>query len=106
MARATKFVKPIVLSVFMSNRYIYAQVIHEPTAFTLAAASSIEASLRKSLTSTSDKIAATEVGKALAARMLEKQIGAVAFELGPTQMYHGKLRSLLDALTGSGVKLL
>ncbi|CAI5521134.1 unnamed protein product [Closterium sp. Naga37s-1] len=90
----------------MSNRYIYAQVVHEPTAFTLAAASSIEAAMRKSLTSTSDKIAATEVGKALAARMLEKQIGAVAFELGPTQMYHGKLRSLLDALTGSGVKLL
>ncbi|CAI5961573.1 unnamed protein product [Closterium sp. NIES-65] len=103
MARATKFVKPIVLSVFMSNRYIYAQVVHEPTAFTLAAASSIEAAMRKSLTSTSDKIAATEVGKALAARMLEKQIGAVAFELGPTQMYHGKLRSLLDALTGSGM---
>ena len=59
------------LSVFRSSRHIYAQVIDDARASTLAAASSLEKDLKAGLKTGADKAAATAVGKLLAERALK-----------------------------------
>jgi large subunit ribosomal protein L18 len=87
------------LAVFRSNRYIYAQVIDDSSARTLAAASSLEASLRdRSLTVET----ATEVGKLIAARAQEAGVKAVVFDRGGFA-YHGRIKALADAARQAGL---
>lgn len=106
MAPIVRYAKPLAVKVFMSNKYVYAQVVHTPSARTLVAASSQEPGVKGTLESTSDKGAAARVGELIAARLLGKGVQAVAFEMPQGKQYHGKLRALLDALAGGGVKLL
>eukprot|EP00245_Coleochaete_scutata_P010558 TRINITY_DN3729_c0_g2_i1.p1 TRINITY_DN3729_c0_g2~~TRINITY_DN3729_c0_g2_i1.p1 ORF type:complete len:107 (+),score=31.14 TRINITY_DN3729_c0_g2_i1:142-462(+) len=106
MSRVTKFVKPFELKHFFSNNYLYAQVIYSPTKEVVAAASTIEKSLRETLRSTSDKEAAAKVGQLVAERLKAKDLHAVSFTLKRGERYHGKLRSLLDGIVGAGVSLI
>ena len=55
------------LSVFRSNRFIYAQIIDDTTGSTLVSASSIDADVRASLKSGSNADAAKAVGEAVTA---------------------------------------
>jgi len=54
------------LSVFRSSRHIYAQIIDDAAGRTLAAASSVDGSLKSGLKTGSDKAAAAAVGKLIA----------------------------------------
>ncbi len=54
------------LSVFRSSKHIYAQVIDDAAGRTLAAASSIDATLRTGLRTGADKAAAAADGKLIA----------------------------------------
>ena len=87
------------LSVYRSNRYIYAQVIDDGSGRTLASASSLEASLRERSLSVET---ATEVGKAIADRAKAAGVGAVVFDRGGFT-YHGRIRALADAARESGL---
>ena len=70
------------LSVFRSNRYIYAQVIDDLAGRTLVAASSLEPALKAELASTGDKAAAKRVGLLLAERAKAQGVTAVVFDRG------------------------
>ena len=86
------------LSVFRSNKQIYAQVIDDAAGHTLAAASSIETD-----TESSGKIdAAKSVGTAIAKRALEKGVKKVVFDRGGYR-YHGRVRALADAARAEGL---
>ncbi|KAL8234254.1 hypothetical protein R6Q59_020354 [Mikania micrantha] len=62
--RITNFLKPYLLKMHFSNKYVSAQVIHEPTATVASAASSQEKALRtKTQQSTRDVAAAAKIGK-------------------------------------------
>ena len=87
------------LSVFRSNRYIYAQVIDDATGITVASASSIE----KDVTSGASQNVATEVGKLVAQRASEKGIKSVVFDRGP-YLYHGRVKALADAAREGGLE--
>lgn len=87
------------LSVYRSNRYIYAQVIDDSSGRTLASASSQEASLRERSLSVET---ATEVGKNIADRAKAAGVGAVVFDRGGFT-YHGRIRALADAARESGL---
>ena len=54
------------LSVFRSGKHIYAQIIDDSVGRTLAAASSLEKTLRESLRTGADRAAASAVGKLIA----------------------------------------
>lgn len=86
------------LSVFRSNKQIYAQVIDDVHGKTLAAASS------KNLT---DKMTNVEksalVGKALAEKALQAGISAVVFDRNG-YLYHGRVKSLADGAREGGLK--
>ena len=104
--RITKFLKPFVLKMHFTNKYVNAQVIHSPTATVASSASSQEKALRPSLESTGDVGAAAKIGKILGERLLLKDITAVSVHLRRDQKYHGKVKAVIDSLKDCGVKLL
>jgi len=90
------------LSVFRSSKNIYAQVIDDVNGVTLAAASSLEADLKKSLKTGADVDAATVIGKTLAERATKAGIKDVVFDRGP-YIYHGRVKALADAARENGL---
>lgn len=88
------------LSVFRSDKNIYAQVIDDAAGATLAHASSLEGG--KSAQKGSDKEAAARVGKLVAERALEKGVKAVVFDRGG-YLYHGRIKALADAAREAGL---
>ncbi|MBY6203709.1 50S ribosomal protein L18 [Halomonas denitrificans] len=101
-ARIARGEKPR-LSVFRSGRHIYAQVLTAGGDRTIAAASTVQADLRKDLKSTSDRGAAEAVGKSIAAKALAEGIEEVAFDRSGFK-YHGRVKSLADAAREAGLK--
>jgi large subunit ribosomal protein L18 len=90
------------LSIFRSGKHIYAQVIDDAQGRTLAAASSLDAGLRKELKTGADKDAASAVGKLVAERAVAAGIKAVVFDRG-AYIYHGRVRALAEAAREGGL---
>ncbi|WP_372945530.1 50S ribosomal protein L18 [Muriicola sp.] len=89
------------LSVYRSNKEIYAQVIDDNEGKTLVAASSRDKELSKAK-GTKTEIA-TLVGKALAEKALKAGIETVAFDRGGN-LYHGRVKSLAEGAREGGLK--
>ncbi|XP_010256324.1 PREDICTED: uncharacterized protein LOC104596746 [Nelumbo nucifera] len=104
--RITNFLKPYVLKMHFTNKYVSAQVIHSPTATVAASASSQEKALRSSMENTRDVAAAAKIGKILGERLLIKDIPAVSVILKREQKYHGKVKAVIDSVRDAGVKLI
>ncbi|KAI4381592.1 hypothetical protein MLD38_007652 [Melastoma candidum] len=105
-ARIIEFLKPYVLRMHFSNKYVSAQVIHQPTATVASSANSQEKILRDSMESTRDVAAAALIGKLLGERLLQKGIPAVTVHLNREQKYHGKVKAVIDSVREAGVKLI
>ena len=90
------------LSVFRSNKHIYAQVIDDRKGATVAAASSLETDLRGKLPSGADRSAAGEVGKLIAERAVAAGIKDVVFDRGGYR-FHGRIKALADAAREGGL---
>jgi large subunit ribosomal protein L18 len=87
------------LSVFRSNKQIYAQIIDDIAGHTLAAASSSEAGVAKGNKSE----ISMSVGKLIAERALAKGISQVSFDRGG-YLYHGRVKALADGAREGGLK--
>ncbi|HVC60355.1 MAG TPA: 50S ribosomal protein L18 [Acetobacteraceae bacterium] len=90
------------LSVFRSGKHIYAQVIVDGEGRTVAAASSLDKSLRESLKTGADKSAAAAVGKLVAERAIAAGIKDVVFDRG-AYLYHGRVKALAEAAREGGL---
>jgi len=90
------------LSVFRSGKHIYAQVIDDNVGRTVAAASSLDRTLREALKTGADKQAAAAVGKLVAERALAAGVTAVVFDRG-AYLYHGRVRALAEAAREGGL---
>ncbi|WP_075216598.1 50S ribosomal protein L18 [Mongoliimonas terrestris] len=90
------------LSVHRTGRHIYAQVIDDTAGATLAAASSLDKSLREDLKSGADKDAAAAIGKLIAERALAAGVTKVVFDRGQF-LYHGRVKALADAAREGGL---
>jgi large subunit ribosomal protein L18 len=90
------------LAVFRSHEHIYAQVIDDTQHHTLVAASTVEPELKSSLGSGANRDASAQVGKLIAARLLEKGITKVVFDRGGN-LYHGRVKALADAAREAGL---
>ena len=88
------------LTVFRSNKHLYAQIIDDAVGKTLASASTKEKNMdiddkdRKSL--------AEIIGKNIAKRSIEKGIKEVAFDKGKYK-YHGLIKILADSARTEGL---
>jgi large subunit ribosomal protein L18 len=87
------------LAVYRSNRAIYAQLIDDESGRTLAAASSLDASLRGG--KRSDAPAA--VGRLVGERAREAGVRSVVFDRGG-YLYHGRVKALAEAARESGLE--
>lgn len=90
------------LSVFRSNKHIYAQIIDDTQGKTLVAASTTEPSLRGDESNGSTTEAAAAIGKLVAERALEKGVKQVAFDRG-SYRFHGRVQALADAAREAGL---
>jgi large subunit ribosomal protein L18 len=91
------------LSVFRSSKHIYAQVIDDGAAHTVAAASSLDKDLRASLKTGADKSAAAAVGKLVAERAKAAGVTSVVFDRGG-YLFHGRVKALADAAREGGLQ--
>jgi large subunit ribosomal protein L18 len=90
------------LSVFRSSKHIYAQVIDDAAGRTVAAASSLDKSLKTDLKTGADKDAAAAVGKLVAERALAAGVKEVVFDRG-AYLYHGRVKALAEAAREGGL---
>ena len=89
------------LSVFRSLNQIYAQVIDDTLGRTVAAASSLDAVLKATSGSKTER--AKAVGTAIAERAKAAGISQVVFDRGG-YMYHGRVQALADAAREAGLE--
>jgi len=89
------------LAVFRSAKHIYAQIIDDVAGNTLAAASTLDASLKENYGG--NKEAAASVGKLIAEKALEKGIKQVVFDRGG-MIYHGRVKALADSAREAGLE--
>ncbi len=88
------------LSVFRSNKYIYAQLIDDENGKTIAAASSRD----KGFSAKGTKVeVAAEVGKAIGELAKKENIETCVFDRGG-YLYHGRVKSLADGAREAGLK--
>ena len=86
------------LTVFRSNKQIYAQVIDDTTGRTLAAASSLKIEDKAP-----KKEIAAKVGEQIAKSAQEAGVQAVAFDRNG-YLYPGRIKELADAARNGGLK--
>jgi large subunit ribosomal protein L18 len=90
------------LSVFRTDRHIYAQVIDDASGKTLASASSRDKQLRDALGFGGNKQAAEAIGRAVAERAKAAGVKQVCFDRGEFK-YHGRVAALADAARAAGL---
>ena len=88
------------LSVFRSNKEIYAQLIDDVNGVTLLAASSREKGVDAKGTNVE---VANAVGKLIGEKALKAGFEAVSFDRGG-YLYHGRIKSLAEGARAAGLK--
>ena len=87
------------LSVFRSNKEIYAQIIDDKNGNTIATASSID----KVISGSSKVEKSLNVGKLIAERSIKLGINSVKFDRSG-YLYHGRIKSLAEGAREGGLK--
>ena len=88
------------LSVFRSNKEIYAQIIDDEAGLTLASCSSFK---NKAVDGKPKAEAAAIVGKELAEKAVKAGVAKIVFDRNGYQ-YHGRIKSLADGAREGGLK--
>jgi len=89
------------MSIFRSNKQIYAQLIDDLNETTLMAASSSEKDIASAEGSKSEK--AVLVGKLIAKKAMDAGINEVIFDRNG-YLYHGRVKQLAEAAREGGLK--
>jgi large subunit ribosomal protein L18 len=88
------------LTVFRSNKQIYAQLIDDASGKTLASAGSLKMTDAQKIAKLTQ---ATVVGKAIAEKALKAGIESIVFDRNG-YLYHGRIKSLADSAREGGLK--
>jgi len=90
------------LSVFRSNRHIYAQIIDDVAGATLVAASTRTRGLRDQLSTGGNTKAAQVIGTAVAKQAIQVGIKCVCFDRN-RHKFHGRVKALAEAARQAGL---
>jgi large subunit ribosomal protein L18 len=90
------------LTVFRSNKNIYAQIIDDTSGLTLASASTLAKAVKGTIKSAGGKAGAAVIGEAIAKEAGKVGIKAVRFDRG-SYRYHGRVKALADAARKAGL---
>jgi len=91
------------LAVFRSARHIYAQLIDDESATTLAAASTLQGDVQKECAGKNAMESAGIVGKLIGEKAQQTGIKQVVFDRGGFK-YHGRVKSLAEAAREAGLE--
>ena len=89
------------LSVFRSNKEIYAQIVNDVDGKTIVAASSRDKDVASKEVNKTEQ--ATLVGKVLAEKALKAGVETISFDRGG-YLYHGRVKSLAEGAREGGLK--
>lgn len=90
------------LTVYRSNKHVYAQIIDDVAGVTLVAVGTRDKNLRDDISTGGNKEAAEKVGAALAKEAVNVGIKAVRFDRNGYR-YQGRVRALADAARKNGL---
>ena len=89
------------VSVFRSNKEIYAQIVNDVDGKTIVAASSRDKDVASKEVNKTER--ATLVGKVLAEKALKAGVETISFDRGG-YLYHGRVKSLAEGAREGGLK--
>ena len=92
------------LSVFRSEKHIYAQVISDETGQTLLTTSTLAADVKSRVKKTTDVAAAKIVGEIIGKSCLDQGITAAVFDRNGF-LYHGRVRAVAEGAREAGLKI-
>ena len=91
------------LSVFRSDKHIYAQLIDDTNGITLVSESSLAKEIREEMAGKTGVEKSSIVGAKLAAKATSAGIKSVVFDRGGYK-YHGKIKALAEAARQGGLQ--
>ena len=90
------------LSVFRSHKHIYAQLIDDSTAKTIATSSTLDKVLSSKIKKTATKEASFLVGQNIGEKAREKNVTTIVFDRG-NRPYHGRIASVAEGARDIGL---
>ncbi|KAK7404204.1 hypothetical protein VNO78_04888 [Psophocarpus tetragonolobus] len=101
--RTDMYMRPFLLNVFFSKRFIHAKVVHRGTSKVICVATTNAKDLRNSLPSLIDHNACRVVGRLIAERSMDADVYAVAYEPRKDERIEGRLGIVLDTIKENGI---
>ncbi|XP_057807543.1 uncharacterized protein LOC131022144 [Salvia miltiorrhiza] len=101
--RTDMYMRPFLLNVFFSKRFIHAKVMHRGTSKVVSVATTNAKDLRNALPSLTDNNACRVIGNLIAERSKEADVYAVAFEPKKNERIEGRLAIILDTIQENGI---
>ncbi|KAM7266585.1 hypothetical protein ACFE04_004482 [Oxalis oulophora] len=96
--RTDMYMKPFLLNVFFSKKFVHAKVMHRATSKVISVATTNAKDLRHSLPSLTDHNACRIIGKLIAERSMEADVFAISYEPRKDERIEGKLGIVLDTI--------
>ncbi len=90
------------LAIFRSHKHIYAQLIDDTNAKTIAYSSTLDKEISKKIEKSNNQAASFLVGSDLAQKSLKKEISLIVFDRG-SKPYHGRIKSLAEGARKEGL---
>ncbi|KAK6937381.1 Ribosomal protein L18 [Dillenia turbinata] len=101
--RTDMYMRPFLLNVFFSKRFIHAKVMHRGTSKVVTVATTSSKDFRNTLPSLTDNKACRVVGKLIAERSKEADVFAMAYEPRKDERIEGKLGIVQDTIKENGI---
>ncbi|XAR54236.1 hypothetical protein NMG60_11029278 [Bertholletia excelsa] len=101
--RTDMYMRPFLLNVFFSKRFIHAKVMHRGTSKVISVATTNAKDLRNTLPSLTDDSACRIIGKLIAERSKEADVFAMAYEPRKNERIEGKLGIVIDTIKENGI---
>ncbi|KAJ0975402.1 hypothetical protein J5N97_017367 [Dioscorea zingiberensis] len=101
--RTDMYMRPFLLNVFFSKRFVHAKVMHRGTSKVISVASTNSKELRNTLPSLIDNDACRTIGELIAERSKEADVFAMAYEPKKNERVEGKLGIVIDTIKANGI---
>ncbi|KAE8678389.1 17.5 kd heat shock family protein [Hibiscus syriacus] len=101
--RTDMYMRPFLLNVFFSKKFIHAKVMHRGTSKVISVATTNAKDLRNDLPSLTDHNACRIIGKLIAERSKEADVYAMSYEPRKGERIEGKLGIVLDSIKENGI---
>ncbi|KFK39347.1 hypothetical protein AALP_AA3G232300 [Arabis alpina] len=101
--RTDMYMRPFLLNVFFSRKFIHAKVMHRPTSKVISVATTNARDIRTNIPSLVDNEACILIGKLIAERSKEADVYAVSYEPRKGERIEGKLGLVIDTIKEHGI---